>query len=928
MDKEIADRLRNENPEQFQTLVRMHLSFELDLSTDPVENDTQQTMGSVASVKLRSKKLFAFPKKSKQLHSTSKSQPFNVVDSLTPVGIEQIKQMIRFLMESQNIIQEGIFRRTGSVARQNELRRRLNEQTTLDFSNGVYTVHDCASVLKSIIADLPEPLLTDHFYAVHCQIAELYNSNQIEHNQMKETRLLHSIQLLLLLLPLENRSLFYDIINMLNETTKYESSNKMSSESLATLFTPHLICPRKLTPEALHAVSQNMSGLVSFMIGKGDELQCIPPKLSTDIRAYLVEQRRKKVLSPELQILDESVTSDSTANTVYTFVDREKTAEAHNSNSTDTALAQLYAHIQSLPDDRKKRKLIKQFNKENGQGTPLQQQMLMRLKKGNVASPRPNKSLSGSIKKHIFHSALGSKTPKRGSMTVSTPSLPGMSTPVSRRGLDSTPKSQSTFHTPIGHRLNATRTETLSSSLETPKSAMKNSKYESKSTETLDKIAIDGDSEITENKSERKEMAKIKFAQGADNHNDQHYHTPISFKMSKFIMCFKSEPDLSRVQDGIETAPILNRGRFIAKKLLSGVSMINLRRPFVNSNEKAATRTKPIINDESSNDNAENMSKKLGDEIETNKMSIAEPQACFVNENKIDDDDEDFVDDEEVDREYDDSVDKENQSPLHYKTIEYISKLNPPPPLAVAINCGAPLSDSITNDSVSPITKSTHRMSKAMQESIMTPRSRKPVIIIGAMRGLTSDNYHQNFINFEMDEVENSFDCENTTHDRLDSSLQRSKSESSLQLRSPIEIKSVLVQPSTLEEQRTVTKSNSDETLSTPFSRSLLMTTPVDSSFSSQSDDFENLNDSEMSESLIYCLNGNEPNDVGLPNINDPVTPRSTNRIFPSGSSVSFKRPLKNDDDLGKNSLSDPVYGEYSCINAKKNHLELDETAL
>lgn len=326
-----------------------------------------------------------------------------------------------------DIIQEGIFRRTGSVARQNELRRRLHEQTTLDFNNGVYTVHDCASVLKSIIADLPEPLLTDHFYAVHCQIAELHNSNQIEFNQTKETRILHSIQLMLLLLPLENRSLFYDIINMLNETTKYESSNKMSSESLATLFTPHLICPRKLTPEALHTISQNMSGLISFMIGKGDELQCIPPKLATDIRAYLVEQRRKKVLSPELQILDESVTSDSTANTVYTFVDREKTAEAHNSNPTDTALAQLYAHIQALPESKRKQKLIKQFNKENGQGTPLQQQMMMRLKKGNVASPRPNKSLSGSIKKHIFHSALGSKTPKRGSMTVSTPSLPRIS---------------------------------------------------------------------------------------------------------------------------------------------------------------------------------------------------------------------------------------------------------------------------------------------------------------------------------------------------------------------------------------------------------------------------------------------------------------------------------------------------------------------
>lgn len=320
-----------------------------------------------------------------------------------------------------DIVQEGIFRKAGSVSRQNELRRRLDEQTVVDFS--AYTVHDCASVLKSIIADLPEPLLTDNFYAVHCQIAELYNSKPSDGgSQTKETRLLQSIQLLLLLLPSENRTMFHDINNMLNETSKHESSNKMSAESLATLFTPHLICPRKLSPEALHTTSQSMSGLISFMIGRGQQLQNIPPKLATDIRAYLVEQKRKKVMSPELQMLDESVTSDSTANTVYTFVDREKTAEAHTSNPTDTGLAELYAHIQSLPESSKKQKLVKLFNKQNGNGTPLQQQMMMRMKKSNAPSPRPNKSLSGSIKKHIFKSALGSKTPKRGVAQASTPS--------------------------------------------------------------------------------------------------------------------------------------------------------------------------------------------------------------------------------------------------------------------------------------------------------------------------------------------------------------------------------------------------------------------------------------------------------------------------------------------------------------------------
>lgn len=58
------------------------------------------------------------------------------------------------------------------------------------------------------------------------------------------------------------------------------------------------------------------------------------------------------------------------ANTVFSFVDRERTAQENTTNPTEAALAQLYAYIQSLPESNKKRRLVKQFNKENGYGTP------------------------------------------------------------------------------------------------------------------------------------------------------------------------------------------------------------------------------------------------------------------------------------------------------------------------------------------------------------------------------------------------------------------------------------------------------------------------------------------------------------------------------------------------------------------------------
>lgn len=85
--------------------------------------------------------------------------------------------------------------------------------------------------------------------------------------------------------------------------------------------------------------------------------------------------------------MDESTTDSGPVHTVLSFVDREKTAQENATNTTETALAQLYAYIQSLPESNKKRRLIKQFNKENGQGTPrklLINEDRSRLKKRNL----------------------------------------------------------------------------------------------------------------------------------------------------------------------------------------------------------------------------------------------------------------------------------------------------------------------------------------------------------------------------------------------------------------------------------------------------------------------------------------------------------------------------------------------------------------
>lgn len=231
-----------------------------------------------------------------------------------------------------------------------------------------------------------------------------------------EQRLLSALQLILLLLPSENKLLLKDLLELLHLTASHENKNKMSADSLATLFTPHLLCPRKLAPETLHINSQTLSGIISFMITKSPVLFEVPLNLAVDIRAYYAERERRKMLSPQ-EYINESVSDNFAANTVFSFVDHERTAKENQSNPTETALAQLYAHIQSLPESSKKRKLVKQFNRQNGHGTPLQ------VLRSNMLK---NKCFGDSIKKHIFSKRLMKmhrKTPLAGKRSSSEENL-------------------------------------------------------------------------------------------------------------------------------------------------------------------------------------------------------------------------------------------------------------------------------------------------------------------------------------------------------------------------------------------------------------------------------------------------------------------------------------------------------------------------
>ncbi|PRD25847.1 UNVERIFIED_CONTAM: Rho GTPase-activating protein 19 [Trichonephila clavipes] len=284
---EEISKLQRFNPEKLIELCRMHLTFTLDLHDDEFSALMNKCNG-----KKKPRGYFSRFVKEK---SVSEVMPLN------QETISHIYQIIEFLGREINICREGLFRKTGSLVRQNELKTLLRIGENIDFSAGLYTVHDCACVLKCFLAELQEPLLSEAHYSAHCQIADMSNGD-MPPSQKKNVfeRQLKATKLLLLLLPVDNYCLLKYLLLLLNQIQNAQEQNKMTSENLATLFAPHIICPRK-----------------------------------------------------------------SPVKTLVTFCKRANCDEPQPVDYTNKALSELHTYIESLPNSSRKRKLIKKFQKEN-----------------------------------------------------------------------------------------------------------------------------------------------------------------------------------------------------------------------------------------------------------------------------------------------------------------------------------------------------------------------------------------------------------------------------------------------------------------------------------------------------------------------------------------------------------------------------------
>jgi len=350
-------------PEYFHSMVKMHLSFLLDLHTDECDcsflYDKQEKESKV-------KKAFT-PMKKRSTKGVMDGVP------LTQEGVCQVYQIVEYLGRTHNITCEGLFRKHGNLKKQQALKERLNKGVPLNLDDDEFSVHECAAVLKNFLANLPEPLLSDAYYRAHCQVPLICRDSMTDDEKKNSSlKQIACLQLLFQLIPEVNYTLLKDLLHFLNAVSKREDSNKMSASNLGTIFATHIMCPRKLSPEALHATHQLLGKAVTFMIEHAEELFTIPEQLVLDIENHLnnkpAPMKTPKAKNRKGNAACTPKMESPIVNTVFSFVDRE--ASKTNANATDQALASLYAHVQGMPESAQKRKLVTKLNQANGKGTP------------------------------------------------------------------------------------------------------------------------------------------------------------------------------------------------------------------------------------------------------------------------------------------------------------------------------------------------------------------------------------------------------------------------------------------------------------------------------------------------------------------------------------------------------------------------------
>ncbi|KAL0100140.1 hypothetical protein PUN28_019524 [Cardiocondyla obscurior] len=150
--------------------------------------------------------------------------------------------------------------------------------------------HDLSAVLKKLLRDLPQPLLT----------IELIDAFYQSHGVKNPNDLIYSLNLLVLLLPVEHRCTLEALLNFLKLVIENQASNKMSIHNVAMIVAPSLFPPRYIHPQDHTDLTAqvNMAAIccqvTEALLNNVDKLWYVPTDLVNQLRRQSEVERYRK----------------------------------------------------------------------------------------------------------------------------------------------------------------------------------------------------------------------------------------------------------------------------------------------------------------------------------------------------------------------------------------------------------------------------------------------------------------------------------------------------------------------------------------------------------------------------------------------------------------------------------------------------------
>ncbi|XP_075993028.1 rho GTPase-activating protein 19-like [Genypterus blacodes] len=361
-----VEKLRHESPEVFLELVLSNVTRLIDLPG----TEFSQLLGEEGPKTLTGGN-GGFFRSFNFLKRKGKDVVFGT--PLSESSMAQIYQLIEYL--SKNLHVEGLFRVPGNSVRQQALRELLNSGADVDLESGGFHPNDVATLLKTYLGELPEPLLTHRHFHAHLKIADLTTFDEQGNKTAipNKERQMEALQLLFLLLPQANRSLLKLLLDLLYHTAKQQDKNKMSASNLALMFAPHVLCPRHMTTADLKDNLKKLHSSMTFIIKHSQKLFKAPVYLREYARLHFTGNKALQT-KDDLELLAVSGSpAQRTLGLKRTAVLGPSSQDQYQSPSqhyTEEALKELFRHVHdNMPDSAKKKKLIRQLAKQTSTGT-------------------------------------------------------------------------------------------------------------------------------------------------------------------------------------------------------------------------------------------------------------------------------------------------------------------------------------------------------------------------------------------------------------------------------------------------------------------------------------------------------------------------------------------------------------------------------